>query len=175
GAGYSPVPTTGSPPGAPAFHDASFFDAEPTGAALCEGLEQRSQEVAEYALPDAPPAPAGGEVVPGTYVLNELLSYGAAQGDASDDPPPPPMTGALGRATIFVSARYVRVLDAEGSTSDVLPADRARAAAWRVEGTTLTFTTEGGDALEASPFTADGNLLTLFRSPDRVATYRLLR
>lgn len=154
--------------------DAGLADAgEPIGPALCEGLAQRSQDVAEYALEGDAPPPAGGKIAPGTYVLNELLAYGAPSSGGSDPPPPPP-TGAMVRATMIVGTSTIRVLESRGKDAEPLPNDQARAMTYSIAGSELRTTNvcPSQGASKSIPFSAQGSLLVLYVGPNRVESYR---
>jgi hypothetical protein len=151
-------------------------DAEVTGPALCEDLEQRSQEVAEYVVPSPAPAPAGGAIEPGVYVLNELAVYDTTPGQG-DDPPPPGPTGKLVRATLYVSPKSIRILESRGSDAAPLPPDTPRAYTYTTNGTNLELDPVcPAQAVRAAiPFTFQGNLLTFHVDATHAEIFRILR
>ena len=175
----SPPPNTGATDGGGgggADADADASEEEVIGPALCEGLEQKSQDVVEYAVMSPPPTPTGGTIAAGTYVLNELTLFDSNAPDASDPPPPGP-TGNVVRSTLYVTGKTIRVLESRGTLDADLPADSARASTYQTATTTLETTAVCPQASEPAgvPFSVDGLLLTLHVDATRVEVYRLLK
>lgn len=155
--------------------DADAEGGEVIGPALCMGLEQKSQDVAEYAMVSAAPAAVGGAIKPGVWVLNDMTFF--TVGDPNNpDPPPPGPTGKLARATLVVSAASIRRLEARGPDSAPLPADVSSAATYTTSGNKLSTTpvcpTAGG-AQEVT-YSATANLLTLHIDATHAEIYRFV-
>ena len=165
--------TSGGPDASGA--DADAEGGEVIGPALCEGLEQKSQDVAEYAMVSAAPAAVGGAIKPGVWVLNDMTFF--TVGDPNDpDPPPPGPTGKLARATLIVSAQTIRRLEARGPDSAPLPPDTSSAATYTTSGNKLTTTpvcpTAGG--AKDVTYSATANLLTLHIDATHTEIYRFV-
>jgi hypothetical protein len=113
----------------------------PPEADLCATLEQQSQVVAEQVIPGAAPAPTGGLITPGLYVLNELRLFDPTPDeDAGSDPQPPGPTGNYGRITMKVTAESIRFIAARGTDPDALPGDAPRVVTYKAAGTSLELT-----------------------------------
>lgn len=166
-----PAPSAGggtfgsSSGGAPApAADAGDADA---GGDPCSGIEPLGEEVAEVGLPGDAPSGAGGTIAAGTYALVELDAFGVP-----NDGGPPGPTGNVGRATLIIEGRTLRVLASRGARGSP-GADHAEA---------FTFTSNGGalDLVSVCPtpgqrrhvaFTASGAGLTLFPDPKHAELY----
>lgn len=150
---------------------------EVIGPALCAGLVQLSDLVAEHGVITTPMTAAGGSIVPGTYVLNEMSEL--IGNDPNDpDPPPPGPTGRVARVTLIVGNKTIRVLEARGTDPGTLPNDSASATTYEIKGTTLERTdvcpTAGG-AAKAMSFTATANLLTFHVDGEHFESFRFVR
>lgn len=155
--------------------DADAEAGEVIGPALCEGLEQKSQDVAEYAMVSAAPAAVGGAIKPGVWVLNDMTFF--TVGDPNDpDPPPPGPTGKLARATLIVSAQTIRRLESRGPDTAPLPPDTSSAATYTTSGNKLTTTPvcpSAGGAKDVT-YSATANLLTLHIDATHTEIYRFV-
>lgn len=115
--------------------------AAPTRPDLCTNLVLGGEVVPEIARKGEPPTPLGGTIGPGTYDLSALEVYGALP-DASpgelggDETPGNPLTGKAARATIVISASYLRFIEARG-TSDALGPESVRTIVNRTSETSI--------------------------------------
>jgi hypothetical protein len=151
-------------------------DAEAAGP--CDSLTQQSLDVSEYQTIFAPPAPAGGPIAPGLYVLDEVTTYAPSDASASEGPPDFP-TGALVRITIDVTATSMRFVEGRGTDDGdggVFPPDTQRGEAYTASGTNLAFTEICPNAGQTSttPYTASANSLTIFVSDATYERFRLV-
>lgn len=103
----------------------------------CTGVTQ-SGELVEELITQEPPAFFGGELVPGTYVLRDMLVYAAGASDATeDDPTPTGPTGNGGRGTLVVTSTQMTFLGARGNL-DALPPDEASTITYTVSGSQIS-------------------------------------
>ncbi len=168
-AGTTPQPEAGSGP------DAATITPRPE---LCADLALGGKPVSELELASNAPPPLGGEIAPGAYDLVEANVYSG---------PPPPgssggdgegsttrLTGRIVQGTLVITPFELRGVEAssEAGADAGLTPPRARAALYRVEGTSLIETEVcPATVLPAGvPFSSVGGGLALFTD----ATHRLL-
>ncbi|MGH7437080.1 MAG: hypothetical protein ACRENE_15510 [Polyangiaceae bacterium] len=166
-AAQEPDATSGDDGGV--FADAavdSMVEAEAEAASPCDGVVQASQMVQEYSEIFALPAPMGGTIAPGTYVLNEVTSSQPPDASVPDMPPALP-TGTLVHSTIYATADLLRIVEGRGGYDDdggVLFNDSVHAEMYTTSASMLSMTRICPEAGTTSsmPYTATDSGLTLF-------------
>ncbi len=162
GGAPSPQPTSTSPPGSQ--------DAGPDALESCATSPQLGLVIEEQLLREASaPSPFGGQLLDGTYLLQDMFTYSSADagspdgGDPDERPPPPPIpTGNAGRTTLLVASGVLRFVGARGSTN-ALPADAVALMRYRASDAELK--TESFCPADAPPralgYSVVGNKLSL--------------
>jgi hypothetical protein len=148
--------------------------ATPPETDLCGTLEQLSRVVGEQNIPDVPPQPSGGALVPGVYVLNELKAFAAPSGSDGGDAPALGPTGNYGRATLTVTSGSLRFVESSGTDPDELPADTQRILTYVPSGTTLRVTQACGTAASSSAigYSVEETYITFHTDERRAAVFR---
>ena len=136
---------------------------------LCQGLTLGTAPVDELELAGDPPVPLGGELLAGTYDLTELDVYAGPSAPEDMDagghgPSFPRLTGQSANATLIVSEFAIRTVEVRGPSGSAPPPERARAALYRIDGTSLGATAVcPATALpSAIPFSVVGEGLAIF-------------
>lgn len=168
-----PVPSSSGSSGSAVVDSGADGEAGPE-ADLCTPPAQQSQIVGEQQIPGDPPAPSGGVLKPGLYVLNELQSYDFMP-DGGSDPPPPGPTGNYGRATMMVTSQSIRFLSSAGTDAAALPTDAPRIVTYTVAGTSLHLTDACTSSTASSDlaFSVTENLVTFYVAPRRLEVFLL--
>lgn len=141
-------------------------------ASLCEGLVLAPREVAEVHQPGDAPLPLGGELVPGTYDLDELYSSGPLGVDAGEQPLES-LSGRNGSATLVVTTNTLAFIESYGPTG-ALPPPTATGYAYSAAGTTISAARVCPETVSTKgiPYSAVGGSLALLLDPTHRAVFR---
>jgi hypothetical protein len=121
------------------------------------------------------PAPRGGNLEPGTFVLWESYVYKPLPTDAGDEVPGTVGTNILRQKTVVVADGTLAIASAEGTTEGGVGAPSVTAGAWAVNGTNLVVTVACPSSGELTfGYTASATGLVLFGADGSVDIYRLL-
>ncbi|MGH7437386.1 MAG: hypothetical protein ACRENE_17040, partial [Polyangiaceae bacterium] len=148
-------------------------------AGACDNVVQAAQNVSEYASIFAPPAPMGGTIASGTYVLKEVTTFASPDASVPDMPPVLP-TGTQVHSTIYATASMLRIVEARGTPDGdggiVFPSDSVHAEIYSTSASLLSLTqicpTAGTQA--SMPYTATDAGLTLFVSSTEYYGFHLV-
>lgn len=150
--------------GGRAIADAGEAGTSEAGASLCVGAIQQGTVVEGLTVMGDPPAPLGGSVQPGSYLLTEIDAYGGSGPADGGDMTDAGASGSAGRGTLVVAGNTIVIIGARGTNAASVPADTVSAVTFTVVGTSLQTTSVCPTAgkQQTIPYSAVGGALALF-------------
>lgn len=143
---------------------------------VCKNLEAPAAPLMEISEPFAAPSPSGGTIMPGTYELDALYTYGTGvtmdggEGTGGNEG----LSGNSGVGTLVITTNTMAFNEAYGP-NDSLPAVAARGYAYYGNGATL-YAAQVCPTVTATaplPYSAVGATISFFPTANRRVVYKL--